>query len=236
MDKRFETLVLSGVSKTFMDGVEPVPVLKDVNWTLSRQDSIAIVGPSGIGKSTLLHILGALDRPDRGSLLLDDRDILRLDDGGLARIRNEVMGFVFQFHHMLPEFSTLENVMMPARIGNMPFKEAKKKAAALLDRVGLSHRLDHRTAQLSGGEQQRAALARALIMSPSFLFADEPTGNLDIENSRKVHELLLEVHREWECGLVVVTHNLRLASMMKKKVTLKQGHIDEQSVAGLVAL
>ncbi|TYT73706.1 ABC transporter ATP-binding protein [Desulfobotulus mexicanus] len=223
MDDCRDILELCGVHKTFLDGVQPVPVLKDVNWTVSRKDTIAIVGPSGIGKSTLLHIMGALDRPDAGKLLLNGRNILSLDDAGLARVRNGVMGFVFQFHHMLPEFTALENVMMPARIAGIAISEARGRSEELLDRMGLSHRMHHRTSQLSGGEQQRAALARALVMSPPFLFADEPTGNLDIDNSRKVHELLLEIHAEKKCALVVVTHNMELAGMMQTQITLRDG-------------
>ncbi|MDY0162941.1 ABC transporter ATP-binding protein [Desulfobotulus sp.] len=224
---RSEVLELSEVSKTFMGGGEPVSVLKELTWTVRRGDTIAIVGPSGIGKSTLLHVLGALDRPDRGRLLFGGRNLFDLDDAGLARIRNRHMGFVFQFHHLLPEFTALENVMMPARIAGMGIREARERAKALLDRVGLSHRLGHRVPQLSGGEQQRAALARALVMEPPFLFADEPTGNLDIENSHNVHDLLLEIHAERGCALVVVTHNMDLARMMQRQVTLMHGRIAE---------
>ncbi|TWI68157.1 lipoprotein-releasing system ATP-binding protein [Desulfobotulus alkaliphilus] len=230
MDDATVTLELCGVHKTFLDGVQPVPVLKDVNWTVSRKDTIAIVGPSGIGKSTLLHIMGALDRPDSGKLLLNGRNVLSLDDAGLAKVRNRVMGFVFQFHHMLPEFTALENVMMPARIAGISATEARVRSEELLDRMGLCHRMHHRTAQLSGGEQQRTALARALVMSPPFLLADEPTGNLDIDNSRKVHELLLEIHEERQCALVVVTHNMELAGMMQTQITLRDGLVANRDI------
>lgn len=233
MDKP-EGLELLSVCKCFESGGSPVPVLKDLSWRVRPGDTVAIVGPSGIGKSTLLHILGALDRPDAGALMFQGNDIFSLDDAGLARIRNRHMGFVFQFHHLLPEFTALENVMMPAWIAGIGKREAQDRAKSLLDRVGLSHRLHHRVPQLSGGEQQRAALARALVMEPPFLLADEPTGNLDIENSRNVHELLLKIHAERGCALVVVTHNLELARMMDRQVTLVGGGV--ATAAGALSL
>lgn len=218
-------LQLSQVAKIFRDAEEAVEVLKDLDMDVRTGDTVAIVGPSGIGKSTLLHILGALDRPEKGDLLLNGENLLTLDDAALARVRNETMGFVFQFHHLLSEFTALENVMMPARIRGISVKKAEEAARELLERVGLAHRLQHKASQLSGGEQQRTALARALVMKPSFLLADEPTGNLDVENSEKIHELLMEIHQERGCALVVVTHNMNLAQRMKRQITLRHGCI-----------
>lgn len=220
-----DLLRLSKVTKVFRDAEEAVEVLKNLDLEVRSKDTIAVVGPSGIGKSTLLHILGALDRPEEGELLLNGQNLLTLDGTALARVRNESMGFVFQFHHLLSEFTALENVMMPARIRGIAVKKAEKSARELLERVGLGHRLHHKASQISGGEQQRTALARALIMEPSFLLADEPTGNLDAENSEKIHELLLEIHRERGCALVVVTHNTSLAQKMKRQITLRHGRI-----------
>ncbi|MDL2286336.1 ABC transporter ATP-binding protein [Desulfococcaceae bacterium OttesenSCG-928-F15] len=220
-----DLLRLSKVTKVFRDAEEAVEVLKNLDLEVRSKDTIAVVGPSGIGKSTLLHILGALDRPEEGELLLNDQNLLTLDGTALARVRNESMGFVFQFHHLLSEFTALENVMMPARIRGIAVKKAEKSARELLERVGLGHRLHHKASQISGGEQQRTALARALIMEPSFLLADEPTGNLDAENSERIHDLLLEIHRERGCALVVVTHNTSLAQKMKRQITLRHGRI-----------
>lgn len=224
-----DLLRLSEITKIFRDAEEAVEVLKDLDMEVGTGDTIAVVGPSGIGKSTLLHILGTLDRPEKGALLLNGKNLLTLDDTALARVRNETMGFVFQFHHLLSEFTALENVMMPARIRGISAKKAEHAARELLERVGLGHRLNHKASQLSGGEQQRTALARALVMKPSFLLADEPTGNLDVENSEKIHELLLEIHRERKCGLVVVTHNMNLAQRMKRQITLQHGRIADVS-------
>lgn len=218
-------LELSKITRVFRDAGDAVEVLKDLDLEVRTGDTLAVVGPSGIGKSTLLHILGALDRPEKGSLSLNGRNLLNLDDLALARVRNETMGFVFQFHHLLPEFTALENVMMPARIRGISAKKAEESACDLLKRVGLGHRLRHKPSQLSGGEQQRTALARALVMKPSFLLADEPTGNLDLENSEKIHALLMDIHRERGCALVVVTHNTSLAQRMKRQITLRGGRI-----------
>ncbi len=188
---------------------------------------MAIVGASGIGKSTLLHILGTLERPDRGTLLFQGEDIFRYDDIKLAKFRNESIGFVFQFHHLLPEFSALENAMMPALINGMSKQNAAEAAETILLKVGLKERLKYRVGKLSGGEQQRVALARALVLKPKVLLADEPTGNLDKGNSDQVHELLLELNQEFTMTLVIVTHNMELSSQMSRQVTIVDGRLKE---------
>ena len=215
------------LKKNFSNGGVRIDVLKDINFNLSAGETVAIVGASGIGKSTLLHILGTLDRPDSGFLLFKGDDIFLFDDVRLARFRNESIGFVFQFHHLLPEFSAVENAMMPALIQGMSKQDAAEAAEAILVRVGLKDRLRHRVGKLSGGEQQRVALARALVLNPVALLADEPTGNLDKGNSEQVHELLLELNQELTMTLVVVTHNLELASQMHRRVTIADGRLKE---------
>ncbi len=186
---------------------------------------MAIVGASGIGKSTLLHILGTLDRPDSGSFIFQGKDVLLFVNKEVARFRNESIGFVFQFHHLLPEFSAVENTMMPALIKGLNKKRAQEAAEEILVRVGLKDRLYYRVNKLSGGEQQRVALARALVLEPVLLLADEPTGNLDHKNSEHVHNLLLELNKELSMTLVVVTHNMELASYMTRKLTICEGQL-----------
>jgi len=186
---------------------------------------MAIVGASGIGKSTLLHILGTLDRPDSGQLLFKGEDVFTYDDVSLARFRNKSVGFVFQFHHLLPEFNAVENTMMPALIGGESKRDAIQTAEDLLVKVGLKDRLLYRVGKLSGGEQQRVALARALVLKPAVLLADEPTGNLDESNSEHIHSLLIELNREFSMTLVVVTHNSQLASLMSRRVTIADGKL-----------
>jgi lipoprotein-releasing system ATP-binding protein len=215
------------LKKSFRNGGVVIDVLKGINLNLREGEAVAIVGASGIGKSTLLHILGTLDRPDSGTLLFNGDDIFRYDDTKLAKFRNEKLGFVFQFHHLLPEFSASENAMMPALIHGMNKFEAAAVAESILIRVGLKDRLKYRVGKLSGGEQQRVALARALILKPAVLLADEPTGNLDKGNSEQVHELLLELNRELSMALVVVTHNMELASYMTRRVTIVDGRLKE---------
>jgi len=213
--------------KCFRNGGVGIDVLKDVDFDLLSAETVAIVGASGIGKSTLLHILGTLDRPDSGSLLFQGDDVFNYDDATLAKFRNEAIGFVFQFHHLLPEFSALENTMMPALIQGQSKPNAAEAAESVLVRVGLQDRLRHRVGKLSGGEQQRVALARALVLRPAVLLADEPTGNLDKGNSEQVHELLLELNSELSMTLVVVTHNMELASQMTRRVTIFDGRLKE---------
>lgn len=215
------------LTKSFRNGGVSIDVLQGINADLDIGETVAIVGPSGIGKSTLLHILGTLDRPDDGTLLFQGENILRYDDAKLAAFRNKAVGFVFQFHHLLPEFSALENTMMPALINGFGKAKADQTAEEILVRVGLQDRLHHRVGKLSGGEQQRVALARALVLKPAILLADEPTGNLDKKNSDQVHELVLELNQEFSMTLVVVTHNMELASYMSRCVTIIEGQLQD---------
>lgn len=200
-----------------------IEILAGVDFDIARGETIAIVGASGIGKSTLLHILGTLDRPDQGEVFFNDIDVFKLRGADLARFRNESVGFVFQFHHLLPEFTAIENAMIPWLIKGAKNGTAKAHAEEMLVRVGLKERLNHMVTKLSGGEQQRVALARALVLKPHILLADEPTGNLDKKNSEQVHDLLLELNREFGMTLVVVTHNTELAAYMSRRVTILDG-------------
>jgi lipoprotein-releasing system ATP-binding protein len=220
------------LTKSFRNGGVSIDVLQGINADLDIGETMAIVGPSGIGKSTLLHILGTLDRPDAGTLLFQGENVFRYDDAQLAAFRNKAIGFVFQFHHLLPEFSALENAMMPALINGLSKQRANTAAEEILVRVGLQDRLHHRVGKLSGGEQQRVALARALVLKPAILLADEPTGNLDKKNSDQVHQLLLELNQEFLMTLVVVTHNMELASYMSRCVTLIEGQLQDANKGG----
>lgn len=215
------------LTKSFQNGGIRIEVLQGVHADLHIGETVAIVGPSGIGKSTLLHILGTLDRPDSGTLMFQGENVLIYDDIKLAEFRNRTVGFVFQFHHLLREFSALENAMMPALINGFKKPEANEAAEEILVRVGLQDRLHHRVGKLSGGEQQRVALARALVLKPAILLADEPTGNLDQMNSDQVHQLLMELNQELLMTLVVVTHNMELASYMSRCVTIVEGHLQD---------
>jgi lipoprotein-releasing system ATP-binding protein len=216
-----------GLYKSYIDSGSRIDILEKASFDLWAGETLAIVGASGIGKSTLLYLLGALDRPDGGSLLFKGQDVYQYGPVALARFRNEQIGFVFQFHHLLPEFTATENAMMPALIKGMSKDRARGIAVSILVRVGLADRLNHRVGKLSGGEQQRVALARALVLRPPVLLADEPTGNLDRDNSRQVHELLLELNRELRMTLVVVTHNIELASRMSRRMTILNGQLVE---------
>ena len=218
-------LEVKELRKSFGSGASRVDVLKGINLAVEPGETIALVGASGAGKSTLLHIMGALDRPTTGEILFKGKDIFQLSDASLASFRNHSVGFVFQFHHLLPEFSALENAMMPAIISGMNRGEAEALAVELLRDVGLGHRLSHKPGELSGGEQQRVAIARALIQSPPLLLADEPTGNLDTRTSEEVHSLLSEIHEKKGITLVIVTHNENLASRMGKIIRLVDGNI-----------
>jgi lipoprotein-releasing system ATP-binding protein len=219
-------LEVHGLCKTYTIGSNHVEVLSGIELELEAATTTALVGASGAGKSTLLHLLGALDRPTLGSVNFCGEDIFRKSDRDLARFRNKSIGFVFQFHHLLPEFSALENVMMPALIARVPRHEAKVIAEELLEDVGLKHRLEHRPGELSGGEQQRVAIARALVMSPALLLADEPTGNLDMKTSDGVHLVLADLQTKKGLTLVVVTHNERLAAAMGRTVRLVDGRLE----------
>jgi lipoprotein-releasing system ATP-binding protein len=218
-------LQASGIRKSFGTGKNRIEVLHGVDLQAERGTMTAIVGVSGSGKTTLLQILGTLDSPDSGKLIFAGRQLTKYSEGELSRHRNANIGFIFQFHHLLPEFSALENVMMPGRIGKRPEKELQKTAQHLLTQVGLGRRLDHRPGELSGGEQQRVALARALILEPALLLADEPTGNLDTESGDAVFSLLEELCRSLNLCVIMVTHNLGLAASMDKKFTLTDGKL-----------
>lgn len=211
------------IHKKYFSGNKAVEVLHGVDLTLQKGELTAIVGASGSGKTTLLHVLGSLDIPDSGELLFQEKNLLTLPDSKLSRHRNQNIGFIFQFHHLLPEFTALENVMMPGRIQGSPEKQLQDKAVALLEKTNLGHRLDHRPGELSGGEQQRVALARALVMDPQLLLADEPTGNLDSTSGELVFSLLQELCRSLDLSVVMVTHNQSLAKRMDRCLTLKDG-------------
>jgi lipoprotein-releasing system ATP-binding protein len=222
-----ELIAARGLCKGFDNTKTRIEILRDVDFDIPAGETLAIVGASGIGKSTFLNLLGTLDRPDEGKILFRGRDIFRFDNEKLAGFRNRSIGFVFQFHHLLPEFSALENTMMPCLINAMNKERAAESAERILLRVGLADRLHHRVTDLSGGEQQRVALARALVLNPLVLLADEPTGNLDKKNSEQVHRLLLTLNEELGMTLVVVTHNMELASFMSRRVTILDGKIVE---------
>jgi len=215
-----------GVCRSFARGRERIEVLKGVDLRLGPGDQVAVVGASGAGKSTLLHVLATLDRPTSGDLLFGGHDVFALDDRDLAAFRNRRIGLVFQFHHLLPEFSALENAMMPAVLAGLPDTESRRRATDMLSEVGLSHRLHHRPGELSGGEQQRVAVARALVMSPDLVLADEPTGNLDADTGGAVEEVLLRVHRERGATLVLVTHDLDLAHRLPRRLRLQAGRLE----------
>lgn len=225
VDNPASMLRAEGLYKSFHGSQNPITVIRDLTLDLNTQETLAVVGASGIGKSTLLHLLGTLDRPDQGALYFKGENVLQFSDQRLARFRNITMGFVFQFHHLLPEFSALENAMMPALIQGMDAGQASLAAETILVRVGLKERLHQKATELSGGEQQRVALARALILKPAILLADEPTGNLDKENSEQVHQLLLELNAEMGMAIIVVTHNMDLASYMARQATLVDGQL-----------
>jgi lipoprotein-releasing system ATP-binding protein len=222
------SLVLAkNISKTHTSSESQVEILKDVELKLAAGETVAIVGASGIGKSTLLQILGTLDHPDCGTMWFRGKNIFKLNSLQLARFRNTSIGFVFQFHHLLPEFSAVENAMMPALINGLSPGKARSLAETILVRVGLKHRLNYRVTRLSGGEQQRVALARALVLKPPLLLADEPTGNLDQKNSEQVHSLLMELNQELNMTMVVVTHNMKLASLMTRRITIVDGKLTD---------
>ncbi len=216
------------VHKSFRQGPVTLDVLRGINLAVGAGERVAIVGASGSGKTTLLQLLGGLDKPTSGHVRVDGQDIHDLGEEARGKLRNRTIGFVYQFHHLLPEFSALENVAMPLLVRRMAVSGARARARALLERVGLGERLEHRPYQLSGGERQRAAVARALVTEPKLVLADEPTGNLDGVNAESVFTLMLELNRERRTSLVVVTHDLRLAGRMERILEIEQGVLTER--------
>jgi lipoprotein-releasing system ATP-binding protein len=218
-------LDVSGLNKSYTVGVQRLHVLRELELSVAEGEMVAVVGASGVGKSTLLHVIGGLDRPDAGQIRVADADLRALDDGALVHFRNRNVGFVFQFHHLLPEFDAAENVEMPMRIARRPLGEARQRATELLTRVGLAERLAHRPSMLSGGEQQRVAVARALVMGPALLLADEPTGDLDEQTADALHDLLREMHRERRLTSIIATHNPRLAASCDRVLRMEHGQL-----------
>ncbi len=218
-----ETLSVRELHKSFSFGEREIPVLRGVSFAAEPGETLAVLGPSGSGKSTLLHLLGTLERPSSGEIRLGDRDLHALPEPALARFRNERIGFVFQDHHLLPQYSALENVLLPALAFRRNWREARPRALELLERVGLGERLRHRPAELSGGERQRAALARALLLRPALLLCDEPTGSLDHSTAEGILDLLLELPREGGTILVAATHSLELAARFGRRLRLRDG-------------
>ena len=215
-----------GLGKTYLMGARRLEVLRDLSFDIAAGELVALTGPSGSGKSTFLHVLGTLDAPSGGQILYDGQDVFALGEEGLATFRNQTIGFVFQSHHLLPEFTALENAMMPALIRRTPRPQAQARAEEVLALVGLSDRLAHRPGELSGGEQQRVALARALCLKPRLLLADEPTGNLDPKTADGIHALLLDLNASLGISAVVVTHNERLAETFPRRLHLTAGRLE----------
>jgi lipoprotein-releasing system ATP-binding protein len=220
-------LDVNSVDKSYVVGTTRLPVLRRLSLTVERGEMVAIVGASGVGKSTLLHVLGGLDAIDGGSIRIGDADFAKMRDSELTAFRNRHVGFVFQFHHLLPEFTALENAGMPMRISRQTAQERDGRATALLERVGLGERLAHKPGMLSGGEQQRVAIARALVMKPSVLLADEPTGDLDEHTAEALHDLLREMHAEHGLTSIIATHNPRLAAACDRVLRLEEGKLRE---------
>lgn len=227
MSETLNQMVLnaSALKKTYQDGVIPTPVLTDANLTVEAGEKIAIIGSSGSGKSTLLHLIAGLDQPSSGRVELMGQPFSELSDVKRGKMRNQHLGFVYQFHHLLAELTALENVMLPLRIRRESAQSAQAQAEALLVRVGLKDRMQHKPSELSGGERQRVSIARALITRPALILADEPTGNLDHETAEQVFELMLELNQELQTALLIVTHDLELASRMDRQLTLLDGQL-----------
>ena len=218
-------LELTNIYKSYKHNGNTIDVLKGIDIKINQGDTLAIIGASGAGKSTLLNIMGALERPTSGSVKIQGKNIRDFDESGLCSLRNREVGFVFQFHHLLPEFNALENTLMPALISRLGMKESKERAEKILTKVGLASRLNHRTGELSGGEQQRVAIARALMMQPRILLADEPTGNLDRNTGSDIVDLLLRIREEEGVSMVIVTHNQQLADKMTKVMEIVDGKL-----------
>lgn len=223
-----ELIRTEGLKKFYGDSTKNVEVLKGISLTINRGETVAIVGASGVGKSTFLNLLGGLDRPTSGEVYYEGKPVFKHDDRKLAAFRNSTIGFVFQFHHLLPEFTALENVVLPALIGGVAFTEAAERATGLLVEVGLKHRLNHKPGELSGGEQQRTAMVRALMRSPSVILADEPTGNLDSRTGEEVFDILMEQNRSRGMTMIIVTHNERLAGRLTRRLHMVDGNIIEE--------
>lgn len=218
-------LQIEGITKIYQSGPQSVEVLKGIDLKVDKGEIVIIMGPSGVGKSTLLHIIGGLDKPSSGKININNTNIFELENNKLAHFRNSSIGFVFQFHHLLPEFSALENLMIPGMIQNRNLEELKSKSIELLDKIGLSNRINHRPSQLSGGEQQRVAIARALVNDPQLILADEPTGNLDKRNSESLYNLILDLNKTLNQTFVIVTHNEMMTQKANKVVELEDGKI-----------
>ncbi len=216
---------LENLSKTFVKDGNKIEVLRGLNYEIKKGESLAVLGVSGSGKSTLIHILGTLDHPTGGHLFINEINVFNWEEKKIALFRNSTIGFIFQFNNLLPEFDALENTMMPALIGGMNKREARTKALQLLTEVGLEHRISHKPGELSGGEQQRVAIARSLVMDPEILLADEPTGNLDTETGKKIEDILINLNETKKITLVVVTHNTLLAERMSGRIGLRDGKI-----------
>ncbi|HJN13554.1 MAG: ABC transporter ATP-binding protein [Pirellulaceae bacterium] len=222
-------LVVSNVAKSYATRDKPLVVLRDISVELSVGENVAILGPSGSGKSTLLHIMGTLDTPTSGEVTLRDQNPFQLDETQLAKFRNENIGFIFQDHHLLPQLSVLENVLIPTIAAGGATSDSTARAKDLIERVGLSPRMDHRPSELSGGERQRVAVARALVQNPALLLADEPTGSLDRTNANAIGKLLLDLQQQENTLLVVVTHSMELANLMSRRLELDDGRLKEMS-------
>lgn len=234
MNKILPTMKLLGISKSFTQGSVRLDVLKDVDFNIMPNEIVALIGPSGSGKSTLLQIAGLLEKPDSGEIFLDGGQCSEFDDGLRTELRRDYLGFVYQYHNLLPDFSAEENVILPQLIKGVKYSAAKEKAEWLLERLGLSERLKHRPAEMSGGEQQRVAIARAIANTPKLLLADEPTGNLDPQTSEQVFSELLSIVKETGLSALIATHNMDLAKRMDRKVQLKDGHLVDTGFAGFL--
>lgn len=225
-------LVCEKLSKTYQEGTLSTQVLKNVSFSMGRGEMMAIVGSSGSGKSTLLHLLGGLDTPSEGNVIFRGQHINQLSSDERAAIRNKDLGFIYQFHHLLPDFTALENVAMPLLIGGIAKETAFSKATEMLEAVGLAHRAGHRPSELSGGERQRVAIARALVNEPALVLADEPTGNLDLRNADAIFELLGELNRTQRTAFLVVTHDMTLARRLSRQLEMRDGHLQQDITLG----